>query len=89
MVLAVATEADLLLIERKLQLAGIKHITIRESDPPYASQVTAIGLCPTSDRAAIKKVLSSVPLLGSESAKSPLVEPHPSTICNAGEVISR
>lgn len=67
MVLQVPDEPALQLYQAKLALAGLRHVPIREVDPPYTNQLTAIGLVPTADRSSIKKVLSSLPLLGAEA----------------------
>lgn len=37
---------------------------IREVDPPFDGQFTAIGLTPLLDRSKVKKILSTLPLLG-------------------------
>lgn len=63
-VLAVPNEAALLEIERKLSHAGIRHVAIREPDKPWNNALTAIGLVPVDDRSAIKRLLSTLPLLG-------------------------
>lgn len=62
-VLAVRSEAELAALARKLALAGIPHTVIDEPDPPWNGQLTAIGLVPTADRAAVKPLLSCLPLL--------------------------
>lgn len=62
-VLAVKDEAALAALARRLALAGIAHVVIDEPDPPYLGQLTAIGLVPTADRALVKPLLSSLPLL--------------------------
>lgn len=50
---------------RKLsQKLTVPHILITEVDPPYHGQATAIGIEPVSDRAALRKQLSSLPLFG-------------------------
>jgi len=63
-VLAVRSEAELAVLERKLQRAGIPHVAIREPDAPYNGALTAIGLVPVEDRSTVKRFLSSLPLLG-------------------------
>jgi peptidyl-tRNA hydrolase len=63
-VLAVGSEPALLVIERALQRAGIRHVSVREPDPPYHGQLTAIGLCPVVDRSKVKPILSRLALLG-------------------------
>lgn len=57
-------ERQLREIARKLQLNGIQHVAIQEIDPPWDGQMTAIGIVPLSDRTQVKKILSSLPLLG-------------------------
>lgn len=62
-VLAVSNESELLEIASKLQLAGIPHKTIREVDPPFTGQTTAIGVVPLEDRRVIKPILAKLTLL--------------------------
>ena len=59
--LHVKDETELYRLTAKLELGGIKHTLIRESDPPYAGQLMAIGIRP-QDRAKLKPFLSSYPL---------------------------
>lgn len=61
--LAVPSEKELLALARKLGLAGVKHVLIREPDSPWNGAATAIGLVPLRDRAAVAPLLSSLPLL--------------------------
>lgn len=63
-VLAVDNEVRLWDLASKLQLAGIPHIEIREVDPPYTGEVTAIGIVPLKDRTIVRKIFSNLPLLG-------------------------
>jgi hypothetical protein len=67
-VLECENETQLRGIAKKLSLAGIPHIPIQEIDPPWNGQMTAIGCVPLNDRSVIKKILSSLPLLGSRKA---------------------
>jgi peptidyl-tRNA hydrolase len=60
--LAVPSEQELLALESKLREAKIPHRAIREPDPPFNGQITAIGLVP-APREALKKYLSQYPLL--------------------------
>lgn len=60
--LHVKDETELYRLTAKLELAGIKHTLIRESDAPYAGQIMAIGI-PPQDRAKLKPFLSSYPLV--------------------------
>ena len=46
-------------IGAKLEAAGIEHVMIAECD----GERMAIGIAPTRDRAAVRKVLSSIPLV--------------------------
>lgn len=57
--LAARDQAHLVEIAAKLTAAGIPHKVIRECD----GEPMAIGCAPTRDRAAVRKVLSSVPLV--------------------------
>ncbi len=50
---------ELLQISARLDKAGIRHVIIRECD----GESMAIGIEPTRDRKAVRKVLSSLPLL--------------------------
>lgn len=61
--LAVCSESHLLDIEKKLSLAGIAHVLIREVDPPYEGQATAIGIVPLTDRGIVKKIVGKLKLL--------------------------
>jgi peptidyl-tRNA hydrolase len=63
-VLAVKSESALLVLERQFQKAGIQHVSIR--DPDLGGDLMAIGLMPVVDRTPIKKIVSSLPLLGRE-----------------------
>lgn len=56
-------EDHLLGIAAALDRAGIGHHQVFEGDGPYAGQLMAIGVYPTRDRAAVRKVLSSLPLV--------------------------
>lgn len=57
--------AHLLEIRRSLVRAGLAHHVVVEAhdDPRWPGQAMAIGLRPTGNRAAIRKVLSSLPLV--------------------------
>jgi peptidyl-tRNA hydrolase len=65
-VLSVPSEEALLDTERRLQKAGVPHVSIREPDAPWNGQLTVIGLVPTTDRTVIRKLTSSLPLYGKE-----------------------
>lgn len=55
-------EADLLARARRLTARGVPHVVIREPDAPYHGQVTAIGIVPMRDTAAIRSITSDLPL---------------------------
>ena len=63
-VLEVNNESELLKISEQLQERNIKHRVIKEVDPPFTGQHTAIGLEPVQSRELVKKVLSRLPLFG-------------------------
>lgn len=65
-VLSAKDETHLRSIEKKLSLEGVPHVPIIEIDFPYSGQMTAIGVVPLSDRSKVKKIFSSLPLLGRE-----------------------
>jgi hypothetical protein len=52
------------LIAKRLDKAGLPYGTVVEcdDDDEYPGQLMSIGLAPTTDRASVKKVLSSIPL---------------------------
>jgi len=62
-VLAVPDIRRLLETRRALEDAGIPHKLICEPDPPHNGAPTAIGITPTRDRRAIRRVLGRLPLL--------------------------
>lgn len=64
--LAALNERHLIQIADALSLYEIAHHKVIESDRPYTDQLMALGLEPVCDRAVIRKVLSSLPLLGKE-----------------------
>lgn len=87
-VLAVPNETKLRELAKKLQLSGIPHICIHENDPPYDCQMMAIGIVPTVDRQAIKKICSSLPLLGARSSNAARgSKPTSSTTCNSSSMV--
>ena len=63
-VLHALDEQHLLIIRDRLIRSGLKHHCVTEcpDDEDYPSQLMSIGLAPTTDRAAVRKVLSSLPL---------------------------
>jgi peptidyl-tRNA hydrolase len=68
-VLDAKDERALAALERKFQKAGIPHVAIREPDKPWNNALTAIGLVPTRNRDAIRRLTSSMPLLGKGAMK--------------------
>ena len=63
MVLSVASEAELRAVAGRLAGRGIGHTLVEESDEPYAGQAMSIGIELVEDRAAIRREVSSLPLL--------------------------
>jgi hypothetical protein len=70
-VLDARSEPGLAVVARKLAIAGIPHVVIHEPDEPYCGAMTAIGVVPLKDRSAIKKIVSSLPLLR-EAGRKPV-----------------
>jgi peptidyl-tRNA hydrolase len=66
-VLAVPDEPALEAMRLRLEAAGVAHVAIHEPDAPWNGQLTAIGLRPVYDRARLRPLLSSLPLLGRRS----------------------
>jgi len=62
-VLGVPNEAELNAVAKRLAAAGVLHVPIHENAGPFAGQATAIGVMPISDRTAIRKVVSALPLV--------------------------
>lgn len=62
-VLAVGGEAELLRVAAALGDHGLAHHLVVEEDGPHAGEAMTVGLVPSHDRAAIRKVLSSLPLV--------------------------
>lgn len=62
-VLAVPDIRGLLDVRHALEAAGIPHKLICEPDSPWNGAPTAIGVQPTRDRRAVRKVLGRLPLL--------------------------
>lgn len=62
-VLGVESEAQLIRIAGRLTARGVLYVLIRENAGPYSGQVTAIGVMPISDRTAVRKVVSDLPLV--------------------------
>lgn len=61
--LAVPDEATLRRLAEALGRASLTHELIIEDAGPYTGQATALGIHPTTDRAAIRKVTSALPLV--------------------------
>jgi hypothetical protein len=61
--LAVPDEPTLLGLRRAFALAQLDHKLIVENDGPWADQAMAIGVKPTTNRAAVRKVVSALPLV--------------------------
>lgn len=61
-VLQVPDESGLLRLEEKLAKSCVESISIREPDPPFLGQITAIGVKPML-RSEIGKLLANYPLL--------------------------
>jgi len=66
-VLQVPDEAALLALEQRLRRAGVAHVPIREPDAPWNGALTALGIVPVVDRAALKPMLSSLRLFGPQT----------------------
>jgi hypothetical protein len=65
-----AGELELLELASRLSAAGVSHRLIREPDPPWLGQATAIGLEPVADRAPLRALLRGLLLLGKEVARA-------------------
>lgn len=61
--LAVPDEAALRRVAEALGAASLTHTLIVEDTGPHAGQACALGVHPSADRAAIKKVVSALPLV--------------------------
>jgi hypothetical protein len=59
----VDSEAELALLAERLELASVPHVVIREPDPPWSGALMAIGIAPTVQRPAVRRVLAKLPLL--------------------------
>lgn len=62
-VLGVESELALYAAARRLDACGVLYTLIRENAGPFADQATAIGVMPISDRSAIRKAVSALPLV--------------------------
>lgn len=61
-VLAVPNEARLLVVRDRLRVAGVKHVEVREPDPPHLGALMALGLLPAR-KEDVRRYLSDLPLL--------------------------
>ena len=61
--LAVPDEAALRRLAEALAKQPLAHTLIVEDSGPFAGQAVAIGIHPSADRTAIKKVTSALPLV--------------------------
>ena len=59
----VDSEAELALLAERLELAAVVHVVIREPDPPWSGALMAIGIAPTVQTRAVRRVLAKLPLL--------------------------
>jgi hypothetical protein len=59
----VPDEVTLRKFAEALGAASLTHTLIVEDAGPYAGQATALGIHPTTDRSAIRKVTSALPLV--------------------------
>lgn len=64
-VLAAASEDELLAVSAVLTQAGIAHVTIREPDPPYLGAATALGI-PPQERAPLRRLLRHLKRAGGD-----------------------
>ncbi len=62
-VLAVPNEDALRALAVRLDEHKLAHQLVIESEGDYAGQAMAIGLAPTTDRAAVRKAVSALPLV--------------------------
>lgn len=61
--LVVPDEGSLRRVAEALGRESLTHQLIVEDAGPYAGQAMALGIHPTTDRAAIRKVTSALPLV--------------------------
>jgi hypothetical protein len=61
--LMVEGEAELAVLAERLELAAVRHVAIREPDPPWSGALMAIGISPFVDLRAARRVLARLPLL--------------------------
>lgn len=68
-VLAVPDEETLKRYAAGLKAAGIDHASVIEDAGPFADQVVSIGVRPTRDRDAIRRVVSDLSIAGRRRPK--------------------
>jgi hypothetical protein len=61
--LMVDSEAELALLAERLELASVRHVAVREPDPPWSGALMAIGIPPLAESRAARRVLARLPLL--------------------------
>jgi hypothetical protein len=65
--LMVGNEAELALLAERLELAEVRHVAIREPDPPWSGALMAIGIPPlaesTAESRVARRVLAKLQLL--------------------------
>ncbi len=61
--LSVRDEGHLREVRDRIWKAGIPHTAVHEPDPPYMGQLMAVGIWPTYDRQAVRRVTSDLPLV--------------------------
>lgn len=63
MALSARDERELLSVAERLCADGVRHVLIREPDPPHFGAATAIGIVPTADRATVKQATKRLRLI--------------------------
>lgn len=64
--LEVAGEAELERVEERLLEAGIRHVAVREPDPPWNNALMAIGIAPTVRHPNLRRIVRRLALLRSK-----------------------
>lgn len=75
-VLAVPDAAALQRYADAFAAAGIAHAPIVEDAGPFAQQLVSIGVKPTTDRNAIRRVVSSLPIAGKKVLRPDSARPQ-------------
>lgn len=65
-ILRADSEDELRQLAAKLDRRGIPHKLICEPDAPYLGSAVALGVAPTNDRRAVRRVLGHLKLIGAE-----------------------